>query len=465
MPATEAAPLSGVEPLGTVSLTGTKIFSPSRVAVGEDGMLYIVDSKYNNILKYNRTGSYAGRIIIPHVIAIESSPDGTLYVGTSSTRSVEIYRNGTVSGALGQGEDEFASVSDISVDKVSGVVCASDNKRGEVKLFDAQGTGIRTIAPFKLPLGIACTGNDVYVLDTPEVTDPSSTASKTTGARVSVYGQDGVFKRSFSDHTTSGGHMFRPSDIGVGSDGKIYVSDSYNKQIYVYDSVGTYLGEITDPAEEMRTSIALDVGGDGRLFVTSNASKKMFVFGLPGYTYLTVSPLNLDFTGQQGGNSPAVQPINIGNQGNGVLSYTITTSEAWITPAQTTGTVNAQGTTGVDIGVNTVGLAAGTYTGTVTVSGSGASETVQVTLEILAQPSLVVTPASLTFDAVYGSGNPPAQIMTVQVNNDVQGIISWTASSGSNWLNITPSSGNGGVITQSSVAVDLTGVAPEALSS
>jgi hypothetical protein len=85
------------------------------------------------------------------------------------------------------------------------------------------------------------------------------------------------------------------------------------------------------------------------------------------------------FTGTAGGANPATQSFTISNTGTGTLSWAVGDTATWLTLSPTLGT-NA-GT--VSASVSLSGLAAGTYSGTITVSATGAtSKTIQVTLTI-----------------------------------------------------------------------------------
>ncbi len=92
-----------------------------------------------------------------------------------------------------------------------------------------------------------------------------------------------------------------------------------------------------------------------------------------------LSVSNMAFTGTAGGSNPATQSLTISNTGTGTLSWTVGDNAAWLTLSPTSGT-NA-GT--VSASASLSGLAAGTYSGTITVSATGAtSKTIQVTLTV-----------------------------------------------------------------------------------
>ncbi len=91
----------------------------------------------------------------------------------------------------------------------------------------------------------------------------------------------------------------------------------------------------------------------------------------------------LNFTATAGTN-PAPQTITITNTGGGTLNWTAgTPSQPWLTVAPSGGSDAAGGTSTPSFNVNTTGLAAGTYTATVTITAPGGiSQTVTVTLKV-----------------------------------------------------------------------------------
>ena len=159
---------------------------------------------------------------------------------------------------------------------------------------------------------------------------------------------------------------------------------------------------------------------------------------------LTATPSSLTFNYQIGGTAPAAQTVSVGSTG-AALSYTVTSTTtsggSWLsaTPASST-------TPGTEtVSVNTTGLAAGTYTGTVSVASAGAGnspQTVAVTLNVTAAtPNLTVTPGSLTFNYQIGGTAPAVQTVSVgSTGAALSYTVASTTTSGGSWLSATPAS-------------------------
>lgn len=145
--------------------------------------------------------------------------------------------------------------------------------------------------------------------------------------------------------------------------------------------------------------------------------------------------------------SPVTQNLQILNKGGGSLAFTATLTSGggpWLSLSSQSGTATPSVPATITLTATPGSLAAGTYSGAITISGAGSAVTVPVTLTISAPSgTMLVSQAGLTFNAVAQGGSPLAQVLGIL--NTGQGAFNWTASastlSGGNWLSITPASG------------------------
>jgi hypothetical protein len=121
---------------------------------------------------------------------------------------------------------------------------------------------------------------------------------------------------------------------------------------------------------------------NGRNF--SDGPLSAYVVGdehVPPGPALAVTPSALSFWSTAGAGSPAPKVLNVGNSGEGSFTYTVSESTAWLTASPASGSAPGN----VTVTVNTTGLAAGTYTGSVTITAPDAAESpreVPVTLTV-----------------------------------------------------------------------------------
>jgi hypothetical protein len=110
-----------------------------------------------------------------------------------------------------------------------------------------------------------------------------------------------------------------------------------------------------------------------------------------------LSLTSLSFAGTAGGTNPAPQSFTVSNTGSGTLTWTAGDNASWLTLSPATGT----NTGTIAASVNLTGLAAGTYTGTITIAATGAtSKTLPVTLTIGASSTTTTTVSTVTLSWV-----------------------------------------------------------------
>jgi len=171
---------------------------------------------------------------------------------------------------------------------------------------------------------------------------------------------------------------------------------------------------------------------------------------------LTVSPLSLSFTYQTGGSTPAAQPVTLSS--SSALNYTAVSSAAWLNATPASGATPAS----LSVSVNPAGLAVGNYSGTLTVTASGASNSPQkiavslaVTSASSGNPSLNVAPGTLTF--TYASGSTTSGTQTLSITSTGAALQITAAASGGSWLSVTPTTGSTSVTVK--VSANPTGLA------
>jgi hypothetical protein len=181
------------------------------------------------------------------------------------------------------------------------------------------------------------------------------------------------------------------------------------------------------------------MGGSNKLYIASLTGGKVEVYGIDQYTEMGVSPLSLTYEGQQGGANPAGQDVTISNSGLAAINWTAGTATGWITLTPETGTAAPSGSSTVTVGINTGGLEAGTYSGSVNISvATGATEVVNVELTVLPTPELSVSPLSLTYTSTNGSA-PAAQDVTIENIGD--GTLNWSGSADESWIGLNKTTG------------------------
>ncbi|MDO9287673.1 MAG: FG-GAP-like repeat-containing protein [Thermodesulfovibrionales bacterium] len=433
------------------SIKGATDDVPTRIAIDKEGNLYITQPRTkNNLLVYNRHGNLIRTLYgLNGPIGVAIGSDAKIYIGNDITDSVDVYNNDfSFSHSLGSGKGAVQTPNSIAISS-SGLIYVTDTKAHNVKVYNPDGTAAFTFGSwgkgngkFNFPLGLAIDGNtsEVYVTDLGIYTDPVNGA--TSGARVQVFDLNGVFKRSFGDYGTGAGKLTRPLGIAIDADSRIYVSDSYQAAVQVFNGNGAFLETIVNTSHPMKTPIGVAIGKDKRIFIASSNAPAIELYGLAGYTTMTTSPASLSFEAEEGGASPSLQDITITNSGEGTLNWTAVSDSSWLTLSQTAGSTDNITPTILSAGIQLAGLTAGTYSGSIKIAAeSGAADTITVTLTVIAPPKILrIKPSSLSFKAQKGGSNPSSQAITIE--NAGQGEMNWTATADQPaWLAINTSSG------------------------
>jgi hypothetical protein len=217
------------------------------------------------------------------------------------------------------------------------------------------------------------------------------------------------------------------------------------------------------PAGNYTASISLSCPNASNSSVTIPVN--LLVSTLP---LLTAGTLPSTFTYQTGGPNPAVQTVSIGTTSTAVAFTTsVTAGQGWLTVTPSAGTASAAVPQVLTLAVNPAGLGAGNYTGSVTVTSSGAgnSLTIPVALTVTTGTILSATPMGFAFSyqTTGGAPAPGSRQITISSPVDVVFNISIAYSQCSSWLSLNTTSGTAGPFgTPVTLSVNPAGIAPPA---
>ncbi|MBI1746580.1 MAG: choice-of-anchor D domain-containing protein [Acidobacteria bacterium] len=255
------------------------------------------------------------------------------------------------------------------------------------------------------------------------------------------------------------GHSFGVTSVAWSPDSTRVASGSQDRTIKLWEAgTGTLLRTLTGHTREV---LSVAWSPDGARVASGSGDGTVRIWARRPPT-LALDPASFTFRGTQGCANPSSQTLRITNIGFGTLTWTATVRTQdggnWLSVNPMSGTAPSL----VTVSVNTSGLAAGAYTGTIRIEAPGAMDspqTIPVTLTIDPPPRISVTPPSLSFRGVQGGPNPLSQPLSI--TNGGSGTLTWTATvmtqEGGNWLAINPTSGT--APSTMTVAVNLSGLA------
>jgi uncharacterized protein (TIGR03437 family) len=175
---------------------------------------------------------------------------------------------------------------------------------------------------------------------------------------------------------------------------------------------------------------------------------------IPSGGAFVVAPSALTFSFPQGSPPSNTQEILLENGTLLNVPYTIATgSQSWLSVSPSSGSVGALTISPAAVAVNSAGLTAGTYTGSVIVSAVGRQFVVSVTVLVNSAPEIVLSQTGLRFQAVTGGSATSPQ--SIAVINSGAGSLNFAAKAstlaGGNWLSVSPSSGTSSASSAGSV--------------
>jgi uncharacterized protein (TIGR03663 family) len=151
--------------------------------------------------------------------------------------------------------------------------------------FGQAGTTDMEGAFFERPNSVGFAPNgDMFVVDT---WNHSIRSFSPEGEPITRWGQWIATGFESQQQPTDG--FWGPRDVAIDTQGNIYVSDTGNKRIRVYDANGTWLRDIGSGGSapgQLDEPSGIAVSDDGRLFVADTWNRRIAVFNLDG-TFLT----------------------------------------------------------------------------------------------------------------------------------------------------------------------------------
>jgi hypothetical protein len=180
------------------------------------------------------------------------------------------------------------------------------------------------------------------------------------------------------------------------------------------------------------------------ILVIVGAPLLLFFIVMPS---LSVAPENLDL---EEGVSESAQ-LEISNTGGGVLLWTASSDQPWISLSPKRGTNEGD----VIVLVDPEDMEEGTYEGTITIESLAGTEQCPIRLVVGSPPVLAVDPLSIDIELKEGESGEEE----FRISNDGGGDLEWEVSADEQWITLSPESGiNSGTV---NIKVDTDDLSPE----
>ena len=298
--------------------------SPTRVATDAAGNLYVVEPALGQIIAFDAFGRRSvGKENLAKPLAIAVDGAGNFIVSEEAHGSVSVFDSQwALRYKLGRGEGEFSLPNYIAPDSAPGsdTVYVCDGRANQIKacrpggVVAAFGSGGTGVGQFNFPAGIFVSpAGEVFVVDQ-------------GNDRLLVFHRSGAFLRSFALGTGGmfGGPSGRAQGITGGSAGRLYVADSFQGIIKMFDSFGNAqgtLGGFGGAAGQLRTPVDLTMDRFSRLCVASVNNSRVELIGVDAFLQLSVLPAkqfitvgtDVAFAAVAGGSGPFTYQWRKGN--------------------------------------------------------------------------------------------------------------------------------------------------------
>jgi len=265
------------------------LHSPTRIAIGTDGKIYVTDSSKDRIQVYSPAGRLKYTVNnfmgVPLSIAVDSA--GNFYVGDDRTKSVMVFdSNWQFLRKLGSGNREFALPGDIAVSASTGRIYVTDSKNNIVKIYNADGSLYSVVGSrgsnagqFIFPTGIAVDDTNSELLVGDEMYNGTEWVS-----RIQIFDLNGNYTGVI---TLGASYNVKVQGITIDSLGRVYAVNPLKGRVDVYERTGTYLssiGKIGTASGELKIPSDAVIDSNSRLLIASSDSSRVVLYGIDNYT-------------------------------------------------------------------------------------------------------------------------------------------------------------------------------------
>lgn len=255
-------------------------YTPQCMAADGNGLIYVADPSLGVVHRYNLATHEVGLIYqagarrLGSPVGVALDKDGTLYVTDSQLSAVFKYdREGALIGEL-DGKEKFMRPAGIALtskgDKVIADILA--NKIflfGKDDAFKGELPGPDFTEKFNRPTYVTVDSTDtIYVTDTFNFT-------------VRVFDSQGKYVRSLGQIGDTPGSFARPKGVAVDSDNNLYVLDSILGIFQIFNTKGQlllYVGQEGALPGEMMLPSGIFIDRDDRIYVADTFNHRLQIY-------------------------------------------------------------------------------------------------------------------------------------------------------------------------------------------
>ena len=280
-----------------------QLIGPYGIAIDSKGLVYVADQKVGAIFIFdteahdatlikNGSDAHFGWI---NGLAIDDSD--RLFVSDGKMHRVLIF--GPKRDVEGQIVEGLVDPVGLAIDVENRFLYVVDEQQDQVFVYDADSLkllrkigspvppakkhALTTPGDFAAPTNVAVDNDgNVYVTDT-------------LNSRVEIFDAEGHFISTFGKAGDGPGYLFRPKGIAIDCDGHIWVADQYQDRVQVFNHEGqllTYIGDThANGPGQFKALVGIAIDKQNRVFTTEQYPGRMQMF-----RYITEAEANAEKT-------------------------------------------------------------------------------------------------------------------------------------------------------------------------
>ena len=270
---------------------GVVMKKPMSVHVASDGKMYATDTALADVFLWDPTAQIATtlsakgtKIFYKPIGVATDDTNGRIFISDSQTDKVTVLdKEGKMEGSL-QPQVPFKQPTGLAADTQRRRLYVTDTHNHYIVVFDLDTLKyVKTIGKrgkdegdFNFPSHIAVGPNGkLYVSDT-------------MNGRIQIFDADGKFIRAFGQFGDSPGMFARPKGVAVDSEGHIYVVDSAFNNVQIFDEEGTILMAFASYGSDrgqMVLPAGISIDKDDYIYVVDSWNRRVEKFEFLGDKY------------------------------------------------------------------------------------------------------------------------------------------------------------------------------------
>ena len=263
-----------------------RLIRPYGIAVDSKGRIFVADAASHAVFmldgaqrRFEKWGGNSGAsMALPVGVAVDSS--GRLFVADSALHTILcLDQDGRVLGQFGT--TQLQRPGGIAIDSERHRLYVPDAKASRIAVFSTQKfaferyigspstPGKREPGKFAAPTNVAVDRKgQLYVTDT-------------WNHRVQVFDPNGRFVRAWGEHGVRPGEFVRPKGIAIDSEGHVYVADAEFNNIQIFNPDGQVLlavGSIGPAPGQFTLLTGLCIDSEDRIYTTEQYTGRIQIF-------------------------------------------------------------------------------------------------------------------------------------------------------------------------------------------